>query len=373
MRGLVNAIMAFIVFIGIVLGFLYFLGQKNETNSHTAATPKATVVSNDDAEKALADGSITEVALPEIDDGEEDELATLAGELTADELFGESGDTSAEMADSDAMMKDDADNMVSKDADVEMTKEDTDVAMVKPAATQSSYGPISKTTDRYTVNIDVPEGLDARAPKVAASLMEISKAELADFKLTADGNNTSRPYELQTNWTITGEAGDLVALRKDTVVDSGGAHTNSYTSSRTFLKTTGGILTVDRLFKGDSLSVGLFLNEVRNRITQQKLQRLTGASPETIRGEVADLISENGSWIGNIALVASDQPGKIGGLDFMFSTYEIGSFAEGSYDAVVPQSVFAHALKPEYANLFAGQPCWKDESRGLVHPAPCPR
>jgi hypothetical protein len=43
-----------------------------------------------------------------------------------------------------------------------------------------------------------------------------------------------------------------------------------------------------------------------------------------------------------------------------FAPYEIGSYAEGAYKAVVPQSVFRDFLKPDYAALFAGGPVNED-------------
>lgn len=363
MRGLLNAIIAFLVFIGIVLGFLFFLGRNNPPAEYTTSNSSAkTSVAENDATKSDGD---TQLGVPESPDAELDgDVPSL--DLTDDGVLDEG---LAELPDETPFGVEDIVENAIDGTETEVT----DIASAASSDAKASYGPISQTESSFVADIKVPSGLDTRAPAVAAAIMEASRAELADFQLTAADNSSSRPYELQTNWTVTGEAGDLVALQKDTMINAGGVHPNHFSSARTFLKSSGDVITVDRLFRGDSLSVGLFMNEVRNRITEQKSQRLSGAPYEMVRGEVADLIGENGSWIGEIAIVASDQPGKLGGLNFMFSPYEIGSYAEGSYDAVVPQSVFAHALKPEFASLFAGQPCWKDQSRGVVHPAPCPR
>jgi hypothetical protein len=39
-----------------------------------------------------------------------------------------------------------------------------------------------------------------------------------------------------------------------------------------------------------------------------------------------------------------------------YAPYEIGSYAEGAYHITLPQAGFHDLLKPEYADLFAGDP-----------------
>ena len=55
-------------------------------------------------------------------------------------------------------------------------------------------------------------------------------------------------------------------------------------------------------------------------------------------------------------LLPSTEADRIGGLKVLFSPYDLGSYAEGSYEAVIPQALFRDALKPAYRPLFAGEP-----------------
>jgi hypothetical protein len=53
-------------------------------------------------------------------------------------------------------------------------------------------------------------------------------------------------------------------------------------------------------------------------------------------------------------LARGDVPGKAAGLIFFYSEYEIGSYADGAYEAIVALSAFKKVLKPSYARAFGG-------------------
>jgi len=55
-------------------------------------------------------------------------------------------------------------------------------------------------------------------------------------------------------------------------------------------------------------------------------------------------------------LAPSTQPDKFGGAYIYYRPDSVGPYAEGSYDFVIPQSVFAADLRPAYKPLFAGEP-----------------
>jgi len=56
------------------------------------------------------------------------------------------------------------------------------------------------------------------------------------------------------------------------------------------------------------------------------------------------------------ALAPSATAGKAGGLEFLINPYDVGPYAEGTYQIVVPQSAFRTLLAPAYADEFAGAP-----------------
>lgn len=56
------------------------------------------------------------------------------------------------------------------------------------------------------------------------------------------------------------------------------------------------------------------------------------------------------------ALLPANAGGGFGGFLFLFDPYEIGSYAEGEYEVVLPQSVVRPVLSPAWAGAFAGEP-----------------
>ncbi len=58
--------------------------------------------------------------------------------------------------------------------------------------------------------------------------------------------------------------------------------------------------------------------------------------------------------IGAVELASSTETGKSAGLVFNYSTYAVGSYAEGSYEAFVPWDVLKPYLTPEGIALFGG-------------------
>ena len=55
-------------------------------------------------------------------------------------------------------------------------------------------------------------------------------------------------------------------------------------------------------------------------------------------------------------LAPSTTTGKAGGLIFLIGPYQVGPYAEGGYEIVVPQTAFRRLLAPAYADEFAGNP-----------------
>jgi hypothetical protein len=55
-------------------------------------------------------------------------------------------------------------------------------------------------------------------------------------------------------------------------------------------------------------------------------------------------------------LAPSTEPDKFGGAYIYYRPDSVGPYAEGAYDFVIPQSVFAADLRPAYKAFFAGEP-----------------
>jgi hypothetical protein len=69
------------------------------------------------------------------------------------------------------------------------------------------------------------------------------------------------------------------------------------------------------------------------------------------------LVGDNGKLLPQpvqFTLAGGDVPGKAAGLIFFYSEYEIGDYADGAYEAILPLSAFQSFLKPAYASVFGG-------------------
>ena len=141
----------------------------------------------------------------------------------------------------------------------------------------------------------------------------------------------------------------------------GGAHGNYGTDARIYSLQTGQQVSLRALLTDPAGAMAESLPFILSDIAQQRSEKVGGgASAETFRAETADALSADSILRGELGLVASTEVGTFGGFVVHFAPYEIGSYAEGAYAAVVPQSVFRDFLKPEYAALFAGGPVAED-------------
>jgi len=218
------------------------------------------------------------------------------------------------------------------------------------------------TKDYFVGSASFDDALFDIAPDIAATLVEDARARLDAMDADALAYKAAdpdyfNPYSLSIQWTLDAAAGDLISLEGFTAAYSGGAHGNYGTDARIYSLQTGQQVSLRTLLADPQGAMTESLPFVLSDIAQQRSEKAGGgASAETFRGETADAISADSILRGELGLVASTEAGRFGGFVVHFAPYEIGSYAEGAYKAVVPQSVFRDFLKPEYAGLFAGGP-----------------
>tara|TARA_R110000751_G_scaffold62790_12_gene129985 strand:- start:4460 stop:5302 length:843 start_codon:yes stop_codon:yes gene_type:complete len=222
------------------------------------------------------------------------------------------------------------------------------------------------TKDYFVGSASIDDSLFEIAPDIAAMLVEDARARLEDMDADALAYKEADPdyfipYSLSIQWTLEAAAGDLISLEGFTAAYSGGAHGNYGTDARIYNLQNGKQLSLSDLLTDPSGAMAESLPFVLSDIAQQRSEKVGGgASAETFRAETADALSADSILRGELGLVASTEAGTFGGFIVHFAPYEIGSYAEGAYKSVVPQSVFRDFLKPEYAALFAGGPTAED-------------
>ncbi|KCZ90677.1 DUF3298 and DUF4163 domain-containing protein [Hyphomonas johnsonii] len=221
---------------------------------------------------------------------------------------------------------------------------------------------ISVKTDSFTGSSVIDDRLFEIAPKIAADLAYDSRVRIdamdndaTTYKLEDPAYFT--PFSLTIKWSLVAEAGDLISIEGFTGAYSGGAHGNYYTDARIHDVTTGRELTLRDLLTDPVATVSANLPLIYADIADKRVAAAGDAkSREVFRAESADAISDNSILDGEVGLAASTEAGKFGGYTVHFAPYEIGSFAEGAYRITVPQAAFHDGLKPEYRDLFAGEP-----------------
>lgn len=244
----------------------------------------------------------------------------------------------------------------------ETTAPETPDAKPQPAQADAGWS-LSRKAAYFKGDVTFPDGLRTRAPKVADVILTESRLDLDEMERLAKAelSGEDMPYDLATRWEVAGEAGPLMSLVKSTYTFTGGAHGNSYLNGRLYETASGERVQIADMFEDVAAASVPVIDAVRAAISEQKMERFgaTGVPTDTITGEVSDGIPQSGELPGEIALVASTEAGKFGGLVAMYSPYEIGAYAEGSYQGVISQDVFRDLLKPEYADLFAGAPVYE--------------
>ena len=233
---------------------------------------------------------------------------------------------------------------------------------VDPEAMADVPRHLEVTKDDFVGSASFEESLFEIAPDIAAMLVEDSRARIEAMDADALAYKAAdpdyfRPYGLSIQWTLEAAAGDLISLEGFTAAYSGGAHGNYGTDARIYDLQSGKQMSLRDLLEDPSGAMAESLPVVLADMAQQRSEKVGGgASVETFRAETADAVSADSVLGGDIGLIASTEAGKFGGFVIHFAPYEIGSYAEGAYKSVVPQSVFRDFLKPEYAGLFAGGP-----------------
>ena len=219
------------------------------------------------------------------------------------------------------------------------------------AAVKTKYIDASVTLDA-AIRTDAP--LAANLLAESKRWMETNRAEAAEeFKTAPELFRDGRLWTFERHYNQTSKVGGrYVSIVRMDYVYTGGAHPN--TEINTILWD---------LDAKKQISVRPFFKETTdNGPTMKALQ---AAAIDAVKAEKkAREVEDDGSWqrgiepkllqVGAVSLAPSTIPGKSAGLEFYYSPYAVGSYAEGSYIVFVPWEAFKAHLSPQGAAIFAG-------------------
>lgn len=234
--------------------------------------------------------------------------------------------------------------------------------------------PAPDTGDR-PLTLDLGDGrLDATvafAPEIAAqpalydSLREQAEAEIAEARQIAAEDAAARagidapfnPHFLNIEWRADFDNDRVLSLLKRTGIFQGGAHPNLYFDVTTWDKAAQARIGAADLFAGGAWAA--LSPAAEQAIMAEKRARLGKGLPDENYWK-QDVVYATAPAAENFELFtlvpAQDNPAVAGGIAIHYPPYAVGPYVEGDYHIVIPQSVFADYVQPDYAGLFGGEP-----------------
>jgi hypothetical protein len=224
-----------------------------------------------------------------------------------------------------------------------------------PAPVPFSYQ--SKTAGIET-SLKLPPSL-LTAPELHQRIYDEGVADLKRFArdsvaARAEDSEDTTPYQRTVKWTTATETDKLISLEKQTFEFSGGAHGNVGLDAVLWDKALKRTLQPSALFKPntDYARLDALLCQAVN--DAKKAREGDGFEPAT---SAPGAFWQCPHWRNSVVVLApSNQPGKAGGLTFLFAPYAVSSFAEGDFMITIPLSDFQPYLAPAYADQFGGRP-----------------
>lgn len=226
-------------------------------------------------------------------------------------------------------------------------------------------------TDDYSIRAVVDSKIAAFQPVLAEDLMTAAKGRLEQLKADAirdsaaareraeasGEENWFSPYSMEIRFTQTAQEGDVISIEQFTSVYAGGAHPNYSMIGLVHERgeeypTSLDAVVADVPAFGARLKTGL-AEEKANRAYDDAARNNAAAEVEEILGDDANAGLVFGH---NFTLTPSTEAGKFGGITVLFSPYDAGSYAEGSYEITLPAAEIATMLTPAWADRFGGEP-----------------
>ncbi|MDR6291744.1 uncharacterized protein YecT (DUF1311 family) [Inquilinus ginsengisoli] len=185
---------------------------------------------------------------------------------------------------------------------------------------------------KVEVSIAVPQLAAGAGPAPGLDALLQAAAKTADDPVDDDPH-----YSYDAGYTITYDSGELVSVLFDIYVDHGGAHGQGVQAAANYAPMLGRALKADDLV--DDKGVTALTNLCRAQLRQEKIRR--GADADAVDGDLTDKAVGDG-----IRTIESWQFRRDGAA-IHYDAYEIGAYAEGSYDCTIPWPVLRKAAKPD--------------------------
>ncbi len=228
----------------------------------------------------------------------------------------------------------------------------------------------SQDSENSIISIRIDPAIGAFDPAIASGLWTKARAELNEFARQADedraaadaeaqagGGSWFVPYTMNQQYRVTAQAGDVISIESSIDWYTGGAHPNYGLGGLVHRRGMKDPIQIDALVT-DRAAFG---EGVIERLADEKERRGTAEMDRAdVILELHEMLTRDTptpyGFTENFTLVPSTESGKFGGISVLFSPYQVGAYAEGSYIATLSASELRPMLKAEWAPLFGGEP-----------------
>lgn len=229
------------------------------------------------------------------------------------------------------------------------------LALALPAAAQER---IVDKTDLLDAEITLSQAAERHAA-LFEFLRNDARGALADARDLAadeakDAGADFRQHTLRVSDDDRFVGGGYVSLVRTYAAYTGGAHGNQHLDPLTWDVARNEFVRLDHFLTPELQ--GLKALEAISAELRKALKAKHGEDYETWKNDVVAATVPDVTVLQNFTLEPSNNPGKVGGIAFHYSPYEVGPYAMGPVRVMIPQAVFAAGLKAEVKGLFVGSP-----------------
>lgn len=266
---------------------------------------------------------------------------------------------------------------VESDISAEAKADIASAVAAAPVAPEGFELSTSRETDDYTVTAEIDPAILAFDPALAYRLWSQADEQLKQLAVSAEEGrrmadedaaetgNTSwfMGYTLDITHKATLVLEDVISVSDFTGTYTGGAHPNYFLGGAIYRKG-----------ETEALPLSTFITDteafnelVVKALVEEKIARgYEPAESATVETSLRELLVPSAEipdiYAHNVLLAASTEPGKAGGLTVVFSPYDIGSYAEGSYEVTIPADALAPILTESWAGRFGGLPLVEEDN-----------
>lgn len=205
--------------------------------------------------------------------------------------------------------------------------------------------------------VSVPRLHELIEPRMRGSLAEAQVASQADAR--ARGVATADGYFFTASWTSRPAGDRYLDVRGQVSQYTGGAHPMTTLEAFVWDRLGQRRLALADLLRNPvpgSPAVLALAGAARAALIAVKRSRAPDYDPakDSFIGATGDgpFVPDLARFARNVELLPRSADGTGGGLLFVYSPYEVGPYAEGSYEVLVPAAIAAPLLKPDAARLL---------------------